>query len=127
MVEFEMIVTASNLTRSVLGPPRRVAAQPAWTWRGKLGRILLQPTPSIADRSYTRLADGHIVRRGIVVQLLVPLLHESAHAVVGALDVQDLVADALRCVERSREGGYHQRRLSQSHNSLTPAPKAAPR
>jgi hypothetical protein len=31
------------------------------------------------------MADDHVVRRGVVVELLVPLLHEPAHAVVGAL------------------------------------------
>ena len=45
------------------------------------------------------LADGHVVGRGVVVQLLVPVLHPSAALlpnVVAVHDVQDLIPHGLQ-------------------------------
>lgn len=47
------------------------------------------------------LADGHVVGRSVVVQLLVPVLHPGAPLLANVItmhDVQDLVTYSLHCV-----------------------------
>eukprot|EP00958_Prasinococcus_capsulatus_P023563 scaffold3544_cov373-Prasinococcus_capsulatus_cf.AAC.2 len=41
------------------------------------------------------VADDHVIGRGVVVQLLVPLLHHASHTVVLALNDQNLITDPL--------------------------------
>mmetsp|Transcript_20853 Transcript_20853/g.62749 ORF Transcript_20853/g.62749 Transcript_20853/m.62749 type:complete len:211 (-) Transcript_20853:1862-2494(-) len=57
-----------------------------------------------------RLADADVIRRGVVMQLLVPLLHPGAVLlgdVVAVHDVQNLVADLL-CVTAAADAAEHE-------------------
>mmetsp|Transcript_9937 Transcript_9937/g.45394 ORF Transcript_9937/g.45394 Transcript_9937/m.45394 type:complete len:286 (-) Transcript_9937:1730-2587(-) len=60
------------------------------------------------DELDERLADGHVVGGRVVVELLVPLLHEAAHAFVVSLHHENLVANALTdvAVTAAADGGH---------------------
>ncbi len=57
------------------------------------------PVPAGLQERDVGLADGNVVGRGVVVQLLVPVLHPGAALladVVAVHDVQDLIAHGLQ-------------------------------
>mmetsp|Transcript_8625 Transcript_8625/g.34871 ORF Transcript_8625/g.34871 Transcript_8625/m.34871 type:complete len:700 (-) Transcript_8625:1746-3845(-) len=60
------------------------------------------------DELDERLADGDVIGRGVVVEFLVPLLHHATHAVVVALNHENLVANALAdvSVAAAANGGH---------------------
>jgi hypothetical protein len=76
-----------------------------WRRRGSFPRPPPGPASHLQERQ-VRGADGHVIGRGVVVQLLVPLLHPRAldlRNVVAVHDVEDLVAAGQR--EGVRQGG----------------------
>jgi hypothetical protein len=68
------------------------SAKQALPARDSLSSLRPRPTRDVVQQS---LADDHVVGRGVIVQLLVPLLHHAALAAVARLHPKDLVADAL--------------------------------